>query len=281
MSSQSKTAGIATSRPGIENCSFIFDLKALLIDSTSDFATPKISAVTLNRLDYLGKLTGGAVAIISDREISKMIKILDSVSSNLVLVGSHGGETLLNGKDYSNSQPSETLDSVRAEITEFVISLKPVYLENKKLSIAVHFGAAPDLKHLIYKKLSKICKSLGDGFQLIQGHYFWELKETQHNKGLVISRLLETTEFRHRTAYFFGAHITDEPAFLMTNLRQGTSVYVGEPVTSSRAKFHLSNSNTLKNWIKELCLTQLAPSLLSVNEKAKRSKSENARRVAA
>ena len=243
----------------VENSAFVFDIRSLLITTPSAFSTPKISSETLNRLDYLANLTDGAVGIISDREIEKMKGVLHSVANNLYLIGSHGGEARARNGNYLSAKPGDALQNVRNDISSFVKNYKPCYIENKKLGIAVHFGPAPELSRTIYEKLSETAELLGNSYQVIEGHFCWELKEANHNTGTALSRLFTLPEFAGKTTCLFGTDPTIEPAFLATNLAMGNTIFVGEKERNTRAQYRLGNSGELGNWIKRLCITQEVP----------------------
>ena len=244
----------------IEQAAFIFDLRSILADSPSAFSKPKVKASMLNRINYLSKLNFGAIAIISDREVSKLKEILHSTADSLFLVGSYGGETLSRTGEYRCALPSAKIEAVRAELRAFVEQLKPAYIEEKILSLAVHFGAAPEYSGKIYKKLSEIGESLGNQFQVVEGHFCWELKESVHNKGSAVRKLLEQPEFAGRTPYFFGSELSSESAFLSTKLHNGHAVYVGnktqQRLANSRADHYITDSNAVDDWLRTLCVTQ-------------------------
>ena len=243
------------------NSAFIFDIRSLLEAAPSAFSPPKINSITLNRLNYLSNNSNGAVAIISDIEVEKMKGLLHSVADNLYLIGSHGGEARGRNRGYLSAKPSTKLQSVRHEIGVFVSKNKPCYIENKKLSIAVHFGPAPELSRTVYEKLSETAALLGNAYQVIEGHFCWELKEAKHNTGMSLSRLFTLPEFAGKKAYLFGTDQTIESAFLITNLAMGNTVFIDKNERSTRAKYRLGNSGELGDWIKRLCITQEVPEL--------------------
>lgn len=245
----------------VTNSAFIFDLRALLVTTPSAFAKPKINSATLNRLDYLAGLTDGAVGIISDRELERMKGLLHSVADNLYLIGSHGGEARSRNGNYLSAKSNNALQSVRDDINAFVSEHKPCFIENKKLSIAVHYGPEPGLSRTIYETLSKTAELLGNGYQVVEGHFCWELKEADHNMGSALSRLFTLPEFTGKRAYLFGTDPTVESAFLTTNLANGNTILVGEKERKTRAKYRLANSTELGDWIKRLCITQEVPEL--------------------
>lgn len=246
---------------GIDRSAFIFDLRALFAKSESAFSSPRIDAMTLNRLDYLTNLTGGAVAIISDLEIAKMKAILKTLSDKVYLIGSHGGEFKDRENNYNCAMPSSALDAVRLELSDFIATQKPAYAVNKKLSISAHFGAAPELRRPLYQALSQAALNLGNQFQVIEGHYCWELKESRHNKGFALTSLNSRREFIDKVPFFFGADESAESAFLTIKLLGGKSVLLDSDDRITRANYKMSDVTELDSWIQQLCATQEIPEL--------------------
>lgn len=249
----------------LENKGFVFDLRAILSPACSAFRKPQVSATMLNRLNYLSRLTGGAVGVVSDMEIMKMKSILKSVSDKLLLVGSHGGEFEDTNNDYSCVVPSESLDSAREEIIKHMSGQKPAYVENKKLSIAIHFGAAPELRGSLYQMLSGVASKLGPRFQVVEGHYCWELKEGKHNNGMSLVTLANRANFLNKTLYFFGSGYLAESTFLTTNLLGGKSVHIGDVNGSTRAQLKLSGVHELEDWLRRVCILRAVPELPKTN----------------
>ena len=250
----------------VDNCAFIFDLRSLLIDSGFSVSAPRVSAVTLNRLQQISKLTNGAVGIVSDHEIARMQYMLGDNTNRMNLIGSHGGERRYAGGEYICDVPMKYDQALRDEVTRMCELIRGAEVMHKKLGLIVDFSRGKRYRHVLHEQLSLLCRKYPGDIQIIEGQDHWELKSARHNKGLAVSQLLQNPSFQSRKPYYFGADASAESAYLAINLQSGCSVQIGDVSANSRASHCLTDSMLLKDWMRKICETQRIPKLRKSRE---------------
>jgi trehalose-phosphatase len=143
-----------------------------------------------------------------------------------------------------------TISRARAALAGLPKELPGIYVEDKGISLAIHFrGASLSMQRRVR---SRICASL-EPFQadldVLRAKHVWEVVPRQvSGKGAAIRRALK----RVRTAFlpiYIGDDLTDESAFAA--LRQGITVLVG-PARHTHAQFRLRNPQEVCDFLKKL-----------------------------
>ena len=100
-------------------------------------------------------------------------------------------------------------------------------VEDKGLSLALHYRRAPQLASYAHRVMRKLRMSLGDQYCLQQGKQVVELAPAGRDKGAAIASFMREAPFLGRSPLFIGDDVTDEYGFAMVNQLGGYSVKVG------------------------------------------------------
>jgi trehalose 6-phosphate phosphatase len=195
-------------------------------------------------LPLLRPATGGAVALVSGRTIAELDRLL--APHRFAAAGIHG----LEHRDGSGRLSSTAIDGtllapVRAAISEFVARHAGLALEDKWLTLALHYRQRPDLE----PQVSEFVHALGlpPELEVMRGRMVFEIKPDSMNKGAAISRFMSEPPFQGRTPVFIGDDVTDEAGFAVVNELGGVSIKVdaGETV----AHWRLRGVDAVLEWL--------------------------------
>ncbi|MBI2312341.1 MAG: trehalose-phosphatase [Betaproteobacteria bacterium] len=197
-------------------------------------------------VEGLSRAAGGAVALISGRPISDVDRLL--APARLPIAGQHGLERRdAAGSLHRHVFPEEGLEAMRRGIRGIAARYPAVRVEDKGLSVALHFRQAPALGPQIERELGRLLAEAGDGFRLQPGKMVFEIKPAGRDKGTAIAEFMGERPFRGRIPVFLGDDTTDEYGFAMVNAMGGQSIKVG--AGSTAAQWRLPDVESVRAWL--------------------------------
>lgn len=217
-----------------------FDGTLVEIAPTPDtvHVTPELRAMLIARRTALD----GALALVSGRSIADLDR--QFAPERFDLAGLHGLERR-HGDDVRRHPPSPLLEPARAAMAEFVRSDARLILEDKELSLALHFRLAPDRAAEVDSFLQGL---VGPGLTLQAGKMVMELRVAGADKGGAIRAFLTEAPYRGRQPIFFGDDLTDEHGFAAVRDLGGIGVRVGA-WEKSAAQYHLPDVAAVRAWL--------------------------------
>lgn len=199
-------------------------LVPIAADPTSVRADPALPSL----LAGAAKRLGGALGIISGREIESIDRLTDGAVP--YLAGSHGAEYRLGpGQPVLRPGPQPDLAGLVAEIVRLTEAWPEVLIEPKRAGIAVHYRRCPHLAPELRKLLEMLLADQAQAdLSLLRGDHVLEIRSPAHNKGAAVRRLMETPPFRGRRPLFIGDDVTDEDGFAVAIELGGSAIIVGD-----------------------------------------------------
>lgn len=210
--------------------------------------------------NILRKVVGDSrfkVAVISGREL-KDIKSKVGIRE-IIYSGNHGLEIEGPGFAYeSNIAASykKLLGKIKKDLHRSFVNFKGVFIEDKNLSLTVHYRLAdkkfiPEIKKIIHITLAgylseKIIKAR-------TGKMILEIvPPVKWNKGLAVKWILDRPEFLKNDFYpiYFGDDTTDEDAFELLKYK-GLTVMVGNR-KNSHAQYYVNDVTEVEKFAKQL-----------------------------
>lgn len=197
-------------------------------------------------LDRLERGLGGALALVSGRTI----ETLDTLFSPLRLAaaGNHGLERRLAGGPVFRPAMSPAIAPARTAMEAFAGAHDGVILEDKHLSVALHFRAAPEAGGGAQALAEAIAADSDGGLFVQHGKMMVELRPPDGDKGSAIAEFMGEAPFAGRLPVFVGDDVTDERGFAVINAMGGHSIRVGANGRSS-ARHVLNDVSSLRNWL--------------------------------
>jgi trehalose 6-phosphate phosphatase len=196
-------------------------------------------------LERLHRLSGGALAIITGREIATIDTFLAPL--HLPIAGVHG----LTRRDFAGGVHEPTPDPaflmVAASIVEPLARTAPeLVVERKAGALALHYRARPDLEDACLAAMEAVAARCND-VRLVRGKMVIEARTDGADKGSAVAAFLAEPPFLGRRPLFAGDDVTDEDAFAEVNARGGISIKIGPGATAAR--WRADDASTFLAWL--------------------------------
>lgn len=228
---------------------YFFDIDGTLVDIAP---TPSDTSLghDLHRLILRAhRATGGALALISGRSIASVDSMFRA--EHLPVAGQHGLERRdARGDITRHDAIYERLDVARTRLETAVKRHRGLMLEDKGLSLALHYRAAPALGSFAHRLVRSIAHKIGPDFSVQTGKRVVELKPSGRDKGVAVSEFMREKPFKGRLPVFVGDDVTDEHGFGIVNKLGGHSIKVGLGATVAR--WRLADVRAVKLWLDRL-----------------------------
>lgn len=208
----------------------------------------------LNALGQLDDLMTGALAIVSGRPIDQ----IDSLFAPLVLPagGLHGLErrTKVPATDtMTTERPAAPAwhGEISARLNRFADAHAGAWVEDKKLTLALHYRGAPELKE-VADALARTVEGNEYADLVVQtGKMIVEFRPGGADKGDVIDYFLTRAPFAGRRPVFVGDDTTDEDGFRAVKRANGYAIRVGNH-TDTAADWCLPTIEAAQDWIMDM-----------------------------
>jgi trehalose 6-phosphate phosphatase len=227
---------------------YFFDIDGTLVDIAESPAGAIVDRSLANLIKGLHRSAGGALSLISGRTIADIDRLFPGVC--LPLAGQHG----VDRRDGSGRIVRETaapaqLDLLRERIAQAVAPHSGLLLEDKGLSLALHYRRVPRLGSFVHRLLRSLQAEMGVEYCLQPGKRVVEVKPCGSNKGAAIEEFMGEPPFKGRVPVFIGDDVTDEQGFATVNRLGGHSVKVGPGRTVAR--WRLPNVAAVRQWLQQ------------------------------
>jgi trehalose 6-phosphate phosphatase len=232
--------------PFADDWAFFLDLDGTLLEYAAHPGAVHVDEDLIALLGRLQQAAGGAAALISGRSV----RDIDGLFAPLKLpaAGQHGIEVrFADGAVQRHPAAIGGLERAAAAIVRLTSAHPGLVLENKGMTMALHYRLEPALGELVEREMAAIAASLGRGFELQRGKFVVELKPSGRNKGHAIAELCRSAPFTGRVPVFVGDDLTDESGFGLVNRLGGHSVKVGAGPTSAR--WRMPDAGAVRAWL--------------------------------
>jgi trehalose 6-phosphate phosphatase len=237
---------------------FFLDIDGTLVEHADRPSAVELDQEVVATLGKLRQSTGGAVALISGRSLSDV----DALFAPAVFpaAGQHGAERRRADGGYVKAgAPARALRPAAAALVAFAVRHPGVLVEDKGLSVAVHYRRRPALREAVAAAVSRVAASLGENWVVQSGRLVYEIRPDGRDKGSAIAEFMAEPPFAGRVAVFVGDDPTDEHGFVAVNCRGGLSVKVGEGETAAR--WRLPDAAAVQCWLRA-CAEGVGPQRL-------------------
>jgi trehalose-phosphatase len=183
------------------------------------------------------------VALISGRDIDRLTALV-GLTQGLLFVGSHGMEVMEPGGQRwlaeGAVEGAAALERVRQWLRENLPTAHGFHVEDKKLSIALHYRQAnPDEARRLTERFSRYVGEVDGGLRVTEGKMVVEVLPATASKGYAVRFLVQNASGQPLPIYF-GDDVTDEDAFYALR-EDGLTIRVGEELRPSWARFQVQN----------------------------------------
>ncbi len=225
---------------------YFLDVDGTLIDIAPTPGAAQVGRPLLDLLERLHWISGGAVALVSGRTLADLERRLGTLL--LPCAGQHGLERRdAIGTPHFHAAPSEAKKAIQAALAPVLARNRGLLLEDKGLSLALHYRGAPRQAAHVHQLMGKLVEAAGPGLQLQKGKFVVEVKPSGVDKGTAIEDYLTEAPFLGRQAVFIGDDLTDEHGFEVINRLGGVSIKVGKGKTC--AQYRLPHIAAVHAWL--------------------------------
>ena len=224
---------------------------------------PEEAAISVQTKQILRRLTKARrikLAVISGRRLEDVKKLVGL--KDIIYAGNHGFEIEGPKIKFTNQgliEYRKSLGKIKEELDKKLSNIKGVFLEDKGITLAVHYRLAdkkdiPLIKTIFQETL--IFYRIKDKVRVGTGKMLLEVRPPINwDKGKVALWLLARQRFavggKKTTPIYIGDDTTDEDAFKALKGR-GLTIFVGKP-RDSHAEYFLKNTKDVARFLGYIC----------------------------
>ena len=226
---------------------FFLDVDGTLIEIACTPEEVTVAPAVLATLANLSDAFGGALALVSGRPL----KDLDRMFAPLRLpsAGLHGLERRnWDGELFRAAAPPEGLKGILKGLRDFMSRSPGVMVEDKGLSLAIHYRAAPEQEEPVRRLVAELVAAAGTAFKIQQGKKVLEIQPAGANKGDAVAAYMAERPFAGRRPVFVGDDTTDENGFAAVNRLGGHSIRVGG-AGRTEARWRVDSVEDILSWL--------------------------------
>ncbi|GGE05709.1 trehalose 6-phosphate phosphatase [Polymorphobacter glacialis] len=189
----------------------------------------------------------GRMAIVSGRSVAVINSLLSI--DGIAVAGIHGLERRDAKGVWTRTAPTTGMAAARPEVEALVTSRPRLQMEDKGLSIALHYRGAPELRTFAEDAIGAIA---GRHDLLLQaGSMVLEIREKGPDKASALTAFMAEAPFAGARPIFVGDDLTDEVAFEAAAVHGGFGILVGQPRPTA-ARYRLANVDAVQAWLTAL-----------------------------
>lgn len=223
----------------------LLDIDGTLLDIAPTPDSVSVPPELIHTIETIYRRSSGAIAFVSGRQIDAMDRLFEPLI--LPAIGCHGGEIRAETKAAVQRQ-APLPDSIRQRITDIVMKTPGVRLEDKDLSLALHFRSAPEAGQELRRALERERALLASAdLALLGGKAVIEIKPNWFNKGTGVADLLRHEPFSKRSPIFIGDDETDEDVIHLLRELGGTGYGVGRQLPGT--VFTFDSPSQVRRWL--------------------------------
>ena len=226
-------------------CAWFLDIDGTLIELAGTPQGVHIDAAIVETLGALAEACSGALALVSGRRLEE----IDSLFSPLRLpaAGLYGLQWRgASGTLHSVAPGTDFLQRTGMALREWAASRPGVVVEDKGITLAVHFRQAPHQSDAVRNYLKEVVGAREE-YRLQRGKMVFEIVPAAADKGAAVREFMRDATFTGRKPVFVGDDATDEHAFTVVDRLGGVGVKVGPG--ASVARWRLQDVPAVRAWI--------------------------------
>jgi trehalose 6-phosphate phosphatase len=240
---------IVESIPALPADAAVFlDFDGTLVEITAEPHQVVVPPALKQTLARLVARCDGAVAVVSGRDLRELDRFLRPL--RLPAAGVHGLERRRADGSIERTRPPRWLARLLPEIDEFARTRPGLLVEKKRLSVAMHYRAAPAAATAVRAFFDRCAAAVGARAAVQHGKMVAELRPAGRDKGTAIEAFMREPPFQGRRPVFLGDDLTDEHGFAAVNRLGGLSIRVGA-LAPSAAAWRLPSVASVTQWLEQ------------------------------
>ncbi|MEM7021415.1 MAG: trehalose-phosphatase [Pseudomonadota bacterium] len=234
-----------------DQIALFLDVDGTLVEIEREPGAVRVPTQLHTVLDQLGAATEEALALVSGRSIEQLDRLFAPLQ--LSAAGLHGLERRNLRSGVVRIEPDAgVFVPARTSLEAFAARHEGVLLEDKGLTLALHYRKAPECRAEAERLVEAAVAESEGQLVLLAGKMVLELKPPGADKGRAITAFMEESPFRGRLPVFAGDDVTDEAGFAAINHLGGVSIRIGPDSPSTAARYGLRDVNSMQDWLFDL-----------------------------
>ena len=234
-----------TPPPLVPDAALFLDFDGCLVDIAPRPDAVIVTQALRDRLAALYRRQGGAVALISGRDVADLRGHLDGFAG--IVAGSHGAELSLRpGSIDTLHRVDFDAGPLHAAAYAAAAPHPALLVEEKPHGVALHYRDAPDLRAFVEGEMQDLADR-HPHLVLQPAKMAVELRPGGVGKDSALAHLMTLAPFAGRLPVFAGDDTTDEPAMAEAQTRGGFAIKIGDGPTAARHR--LSDPAALAAWL--------------------------------
>jgi len=205
------------------DAALFLDFDGTLVEIAETPEAIHVPAAMIPLLSDLTDLLGGALAVVSGRQIDVIDRFLAPL--RLPAAGEHGVQRR-DAEGHMQEQRPPDLTLVLNAANDLAGVHEGLLVERKHAAIALHYRLAPQLEAVCRDAMQRVIEGQPQ-LELMHGKFVFEVKPAGVNKGIAIDAFMKEPPFAGRVPVFAGDDTTDESGFAIVQPRGGIGVKVG------------------------------------------------------
>jgi trehalose 6-phosphate phosphatase len=229
------------------------DVDGTLIEIADSPDAVSVDPAMIDVLQRLDRRFDHALALVSGRELATLDQLFQPL--RLTAAGLHGLERRMPGGDTETSNGAgDQIGQVRDRLSAFAESDARLLVEDKGMTVALHYRRAPDRAKDVLALAERLAAEVEGALVLQRGKMVIEFRPQGPNKGNIVDQFMQAAPFAGRIPVFIGDDVTDEDGFAAVNKRHGHSIRVGpkEPNEKTEASWRIDSVAELCRWLASL-----------------------------
>ncbi len=240
-----------------DDWALFLDVDGTLIEFADAPDAVAVDPDMIDVLARLGRRYGGAVALVSGRGLETLDRLFQPL--RLTAAGLHGLERRSPGGTVETTNgAAEPLARVRHAAYDFVADDGRLRVEDKGLTVALHYRRAPDRAGDVAELARRLAAETDGSLAVQRGKMVVEFRPLGPNKGDVVELFMAEAPFTGRVPVFIGDDVTDEDGFAAVNRLGGHSIRVGNE-DATVARWRIAGVQELCGWLGDLAATGPEP----------------------
>ena len=228
----------------LKDASLFLDFDGTLVELAPSPDAVKVEDDLRSLLSRLQSRLDGRLVLLSGRAVTDLLGHLHPVA--IAVGGSHGLEfAAVDGEVIAGERPTGLTRAI-AEFRKLEAQYPGVLVEEKPLSVALHYRGAPQAELVCHAAAERA--AMESGMTLQFGKMLVELKPASGDKGSALRHFMTQPPFAGTRPVFIGDDLTDEHGFEAARELGGAGVLVG-PERPTAALYRLEDVGAVRAWL--------------------------------
>jgi trehalose 6-phosphate phosphatase len=194
-----------------EQCALFLDMDGTLLEMAPSPEAVRIPSGLPVLLQNLSDGLGGALAILTGRQIVEVDRILDPL--RLAASGVHGAQFRRSPEHEIETCSPELPPELVAQLVALEGKMPGIRAEAKGPGFAVHYRVVPHVQGELERQLRALLVDYASSVVLSRGRKIFEIVPIGQTKGTALVSFCELPRFKGRRPVMIGDDVGDEPAF--------------------------------------------------------------------